>query len=697
MKARIGHYDIVTELGRGGMGVVYKGHEAALNRYVAIKVLSPALAHDESIKERFLREARSMASLNDPHIIQIYFIGEDEGQPYFAMEFVEGESLSSFLKRERRMAPESAARAIMQTATGLASAHDKGVVHRDIKPGNLMLDLRGRIKIADFGIAMMNDLSRKLTSTGEFVGTPGYLSPEVCTGQTVDRRSDIFSLGIVLFELLAGRMPFTDESPLGLLLEVVRAEIPDVRQLNSEVDGELTRILQKMTAKDPANRYQDCHALAADLAAHPLVLGRPTIQSRPEISPAAATVIGMRTPLPGAAHLHASGSHSSAAQAAAPAPVPVSVAASSDARLATPPSARPSVLERQGSARSTPVWPIAAVLLLAALGASAYVFRDRIPGLASEPDASATAATATAAATAAMAVAANATATPVAPPAVAPPLPPVPAVAPPPTPPPAVDPSAATEATVATTIPATEDPGAVPAESMPVDETSQAAVDPAPPAAVPAIAEPAPDATRTRAPLQADQSQEPEELDALRRVADSRRGALAKAAPPRDPPAEARRPQGPPKVAVIAIGDPAVTGPAEQAIEDALIDSGLLLADEDMVPGLRQALQNGGNDLPRMFGALARASNVRAVTVIRAEPLGSTQLNYYGQSDTLYSVQLTVRSYDVQNRAPLSSGFRGKVDFTQLNAQQKTLEALDPQLDRVVGTMSQYRPRGGGG
>src|SRR5687767_6370314 len=187
MKTKIGHYDIVTELGRGGMGVVYKGHEPALNRYVAIKVLSPALAHDESVKERFLREARSMAALNDPHIIQIYFIGEDDGQPFFAMEFVEGESLSSYLKRETRMAPREAARAVYQTAQGLATAHDKGVVHRDIKPGNLMLDQKGRIKIADFGIAFQNGLSKKLTSTGEFVGTPGYLSPEVCTGQRVDQ------------------------------------------------------------------------------------------------------------------------------------------------------------------------------------------------------------------------------------------------------------------------------------------------------------------------------------------------------------------------------------------------------------------------------------------------------------------------------------------------------------------------------
>jgi serine/threonine protein kinase len=275
MKSRIGHYDVLAELGRGGMGVVYQGYEPALDRHVAIKVLSQSLAHDPSIKERFLREARSMAALNDPHIIQIYFIGEDEGQPYFAMEFIEGESLSSYLKREGKLSPQNAGRIIHQTALGLATAHDKGVIHRDIKPGNLMLTARGNVKIADFGIALSSqDFAKKLTSTGEFVGTPGYLSPEVCTGNPVDQRSDIFSLGIVLFEVLTGRMPFTDESPLGLLLEVVRAEIPDVRQLNADVDPQMVEILTRMTAKDPANRYASCHELAEALSHHPL-LARP--------------------------------------------------------------------------------------------------------------------------------------------------------------------------------------------------------------------------------------------------------------------------------------------------------------------------------------------------------------------------------------------------------------------------------------
>ncbi|HEV7489681.1 MAG TPA: protein kinase, partial [Rhodanobacteraceae bacterium] len=382
MRTRLGHYDIVAELGRGGMGVVYKGHETSLNRYVAIKVLADSLAHDEAVKERFLREARSMAALNDPHIIQIYFIGDDEGQTYFVMEFVEGESLGSMLKREGKLSVEQSAKVIQQTAMGLATAHDRGVVHRDIKPGNLMINSRGAIKIADFGIALSNhDLSKKLTTTGEFVGTPGYLSPEVCLGKPVDQRSDIFSLGIVMFEMLTGRMPFTDESPLGLMLEVVKAEIPDVREINADVDPEIARILDRMIAKDPAERYQNCHELMADLGAHPLVAKGGPITLQPKMSTAAATMIGQKTPV--------------SAQTSLPSTprTPIGVAQGAAQTRITPSSLAPppaapgaphqSVLDRstQTSQRNSALpWAIAAILVLGLVG-TAFAFRDRIPGL----------------------------------------------------------------------------------------------------------------------------------------------------------------------------------------------------------------------------------------------------------------------------------------------------------------------------
>ena len=301
INTRLGHYDIVEELGRGGMGVVYKGYESSLGRYVAIKVLSASMAHDKVFVERFLREARAMATLNDAHIIQIYFIGQDEEQTFFVMEYIDGESLSTCLKREIRLVPSDALKILLHASQGLASAHAQGVIHRDIKPGNIMITSRGQVKVADFGIALANhDVNAKLTNTGAFVGTPGYLSPEVCLGKSVDQRSDIFALGICLFEMLSGRMPFQDDSPLKLMLDVVQSETPDIRELNPDVDEDVARILNKMLAKDPANRYQSCDELVADLKKHPLVIADAPLKLRPApwagANASNPTVVGMPTP-----------------------------------------------------------------------------------------------------------------------------------------------------------------------------------------------------------------------------------------------------------------------------------------------------------------------------------------------------------------------------------------------------------------
>jgi serine/threonine-protein kinase len=272
MKTHLGHYEIVSELGRGGMGVVYKGYEPALSRYVAIKELSPSLAHDPGVVERFLREARSMAMLNDPRIIQIYSIGQEEGLPFFVMEFVEGSSVAALILRDLHLYPEDALKIVHQTAQGLAAAHERGVIHRDIKPANLIVSQRGQVKIADFGIALANaDAHQKLTSAGEMVGTPGYLSPELLLGRPVDQRSDIYALGVVLFEMLTGRTPFSDASVYKLMMDVVQTEVPDVREINSEIDPGVAAILARMLLKDPAKRYQTMAELVGDLEKHPLV------------------------------------------------------------------------------------------------------------------------------------------------------------------------------------------------------------------------------------------------------------------------------------------------------------------------------------------------------------------------------------------------------------------------------------------
>lgn len=655
MSKKIGHYEIVTELGRGGMGVVYKGHEAALNRYVAIKVLSPALAHDESIKERFLREARSMAALNDPHIIQVYFIGEHEGQPFFAMEFVEGESLSTYLKREGSMSPEQAARVIYQTALGLASAHDKGVIHRDIKPGNLMLNARGQIKIADFGIAMSSaDFSKKLTSTGEFVGTPGYLSPEVCTGQVVDSRSDIFSLGIVLFELLTGRMPFADESPLGLLLEVVRAEIPDIQQLNSKVDPELTRILKRMTEKDPAIRYPDCHELAADLAKHPLVQGSHAVNAKPVVSAAAQTVIGMKTP---------SGQTGASRTAGTPTDGAITAQVPSVGGATV---ARPSVLDKPPQRRSHAgaAIAIAAVLVLALTAGGAYAMRERLPFLQSWLQSSAN----TQASNAPVALAAPSAA--------------------------ASPQNAAAQASASTSsndqaidqLTGSDSPGA----SQQVEGGVSGVHEDIAGVGTEQGGESGFDDEESMGPLRRMAAQRQAEITQDNAPVPVAGEAARIANAPITRPAEPRAPMGPPKVAVVAFGDPAVTSPARQEIEERLMGQGFLVADSDTLHGLSRG------SLPQVLAAAPR-HGVRAIIVVRAEPMGTTQLNYYGQSDTMYSANLSVRPYDTATRAPLSAGIRTKVDYTALNAQSETQDAIAPELNRMIGALSAYRLHGKGG
>ncbi|CAM2006266.1 serine/threonine-protein kinase [Acanthopleuribacter pedis] len=265
MEEQIGPYQVVAELGRGGMGVVYKARDSALERFVAIKVLGDKVADDAELIARFQREARSAASLNHPNVIQIYNIGDHQGQPYFVMEFVEGLSLSQMIRKEGRIEPQTAARILVQAASGLAAAHEKEIIHRDIKPGNLMIDRRGNVKIADFGIAYMAELGKKLTGTGQFLGTPGYLSPELCQGLPLDGRADIFSLGVVFFEMLTGQQPFQADSPFAMIHKVVQSPLPDVAQLNPEVDAHTIDMLNRMVAKKPEDRYPDCELLIRDL------------------------------------------------------------------------------------------------------------------------------------------------------------------------------------------------------------------------------------------------------------------------------------------------------------------------------------------------------------------------------------------------------------------------------------------------
>ncbi len=297
MKTALGPYAIVSELGRGGMGVVYKAYEPALQRYVAIKALTPALSHQPELVERFLREARAMAAVTDPHVLPIYRIDEDAEGPWFAMEWVDGENLAQVAARLGRVPEAQALDLIRQAAQGLAAAHARGLVHRDIKPANLLLGANGVLKIADFGIARaQRDASARLTGTGDVIGTPGYLSPEACLGQAIDARTDLFALGIVLYELLSGRLPFEADSPFRTMERVVQSPPPDLASLGVEVHAATIALLGGLLAKAPSERTSGAGALLQALEAHPLLAG-PRAPLRATPAPASAPTV--LSPIPG--------------------------------------------------------------------------------------------------------------------------------------------------------------------------------------------------------------------------------------------------------------------------------------------------------------------------------------------------------------------------------------------------------------
>lgn len=263
----VGPYRIERELGRGGMGAVYLARDPALDRYVAIKFLSDSYAGDEQVRERFLFEARSMAKVSDAHVAQVLMVGEVENRPYFAMEFLEGGSLSDLLRQQGRLSEQAAAYFIGQAAQGLHAAHEAGLVHRDIKPANLLLSARGLLKVADFGIALAPSAQRaRLTTTGGVIGTPGYLSPEVCLGEQVTPAADQFALGVVFFELLTGQVPFQDISPMRSMYAVVERPTPALSEHSVQLSPGLEAILLRMLAKKPADRYPSCAHLADAIA-----------------------------------------------------------------------------------------------------------------------------------------------------------------------------------------------------------------------------------------------------------------------------------------------------------------------------------------------------------------------------------------------------------------------------------------------
>lgn len=271
-------YRVVDLIGRGGVSVVYRVEHTLLLKRMALKVLRPELSQTPSVVDRFHREARLVCQLDDPHIVRVTDFGRTgDGSLYLVMDYVDGESLASKLRRETRVAPEAAVRIVLEVLAGLAHAHEFGVVHRDLKPENIMVQERAyrlTAKILDFGIAKLGDTeagSKPITQVGTVFGTPRYMSPEQAAGEAVDRRTDVYSTGVILYELLTGRPPFDGETTVRILSKVLTQEAPPLALADSRPfqPDELEAIVQRALSKEKADRYSTVQEFRAALEACP--------------------------------------------------------------------------------------------------------------------------------------------------------------------------------------------------------------------------------------------------------------------------------------------------------------------------------------------------------------------------------------------------------------------------------------------
>ncbi|HUO83504.1 MAG TPA: serine/threonine-protein kinase, partial [Thermoanaerobaculia bacterium] len=629
MPDRIGHYTIVSQLGRGGMGVVYKAHEESLNRFVAIKLLGEHLLEDEIFVSRFVREAQSAASLSHPNIVQIYFIGQDEGRPYFVMEHVSGRSLQRLIRERGRIENPQAAQMILQAAHGLAAAHDKGIIHRDIKPGNLMLDERGLVKIADFGLALPSQEQNRLTATGLLMGTPGYLAPEQCRGEQADHRTDIYALGVTWFEILTGTAPFKADSPLLLLKQILEDDPPEIATLNPEVDGEARRILGRMLAKDRTQRYQSCHELAADLEEYIAARGvRSATAGLATLTAAgvrneeaATTVLSDVAPPTAAASLPQASAPRTAAGSGGVATVP-------DPPLQGPATQVTAANAAPAGARANRLPLIAAILVLLAGGGGVAAFLGW-KALSRGADLNEPAAAAASV--------------------------------------------AAPSGSIPETNAARNDARQLSAPITPLrglDEGSSGKL-----------------ANRTERIASAEAAAESGRAeDHPEPVADARSTPRSSRSDSSDP-----RPAGPePRdaepgrtlalsgVGVAVVGDEsAIQGPVNEVLIAKLIAGGNEVTDLALLPETASLLRSRDPSAAALSAA-ARDEGLALLVLARIEPAGQRELRALGRSDTAYSSRITVVIYNAATGRPVGTTKSGSLEYTSLNAEREAKQVILP-------------------
>ena len=259
-----GRYRLEAKLGSGGMSTVYLARDETLDRPVAVKVMHREMSEQADQLERFRQEARAVAKLSHPNVVSVIDAGEDGGHPYIVFEYVEGETLKQRIARIGALDIQEAIAYAIEIARGLSIAHARNMVHRDIKPQNVLIDDEGRAKLTDFGISRQLEQDG-MTATGRVLGTTDYVAPEQAMGQAVDPRSDIYSLGVVLYEMLIGQVPFHADSQVGVAMKHVNEELPDVQRRRPEVSAAVALVVERSTAKDPAERYQDVGEMIDDL------------------------------------------------------------------------------------------------------------------------------------------------------------------------------------------------------------------------------------------------------------------------------------------------------------------------------------------------------------------------------------------------------------------------------------------------
>src|SRR5579883_3257712 len=262
----LGQFRIVERIGAGGMATVFKAYQPVLDRYVAVKVLPDYHARDPVFKERFLREARAAARLDHPNIVQIYSFGEEDNITYIVMQYVDGGTLKDKLRQSGALSVAESLKFVIQAAEGLGAAHEHGIIHRDVKPANMLLRKDGHLLLSDFGIVKILEGTTNLTRVGTGIGTPQYMSPEQGTGQPVDASSDIYSLGIVFFHCLTGRVPFNADSPLTITVKHLNEPLPVAFLHHAGVPQSIEQVILKMTAKMPGDRYQTTAEVVSELA-----------------------------------------------------------------------------------------------------------------------------------------------------------------------------------------------------------------------------------------------------------------------------------------------------------------------------------------------------------------------------------------------------------------------------------------------